>query len=112
MPTVMGNARFQLPLTSPLNYVYRTEPGKSASIWTRLGLRSKSRRNAATDSSQTISLEQRLAKISAFISDWTPFGLVASYFTFSTCMYMICSENLISIFWFIVSIDEFLRNYY
>lgn len=103
---IMGNTRFQLPLTNPLNYVYRTEPGKSANIWTRLGLRSKSHRNAATDSPKLTSLEQRAAKISAFISDWTPFGLVASYFTFSTCMYMICSENLISIFWFIVSMGR------
>ncbi|KAF1846004.1 glycosyltransferase family 2 protein [Cucurbitaria berberidis CBS 394.84] len=45
--------------------------------------------------------------VSAFISDWTPFGLVASYYVFSTCLYMYCSEGLIAIFWFIYMCTNF-----
>ncbi|KAF2474972.1 N-acetylglucosaminyltransferas-like protein [Lindgomyces ingoldianus] len=44
---------------------------------------------------------------SAFISEWTPFSLVASYFIFSTCLYMYCSEGLIAIFWFIYMCTNF-----
>jgi cellulose synthase/poly-beta-1,6-N-acetylglucosamine synthase-like glycosyltransferase len=46
-------------------------------------------------------------KLSAFISDWTPFGLVVSYFIFSTCLYTYCSEALIAIFWFIFMCANF-----
>lgn len=53
------------------------------------------------------SLENALGRASAFISDWTPFGLVASYFVFSTCLYMYCSENLIAVFWFIYMCTNF-----
>lgn len=42
-------------------------------------------------------LREAIGKASAFISEWTPFGLVASYFTFSVCLYMYCSEGLIAI---------------
>lgn len=40
-----------------------------------------------------------LEKASAWITEWTPFGLVASYFVFSTCLYMVCSDGLIAVFW-------------
>ncbi|KAF2683227.1 glycosyltransferase family 2 protein [Lentithecium fluviatile CBS 122367] len=45
--------------------------------------------------------------VSAFISNWTPFGLVASYFIFSTCLYTYCSESLVAIFWFIYMCTNF-----
>lgn len=45
--------------------------------------------------------------ISNFISDWTPFGLVVSYFVFSTCLYMYASESVIAIFWFVYMITNF-----
>ncbi|KAF2112817.1 N-acetylglucosaminyltransferas-like protein [Lophiotrema nucula] len=45
--------------------------------------------------------------ISTFVSDWTPFCLVASYFVFSTCLYMYCSEGSIAIFWFIYMCTNF-----
>ena len=34
------------------------------------------------------------------IHEWTPFMLVASYFTFSICLYTFCSQRLIEMFWF------------
>ncbi|KAI9839456.1 MAG: hypothetical protein M1819_002081 [Sarea resinae] len=46
-------------------------------------------------------LQNATAKSTAFIQEWTPFLLVASYFVFSTCIYMVCTARLISIFWFI-----------
>jgi cellulose synthase/poly-beta-1,6-N-acetylglucosamine synthase-like glycosyltransferase len=46
-------------------------------------------------------------KASAFVSKWTPFGLVSSYFVFSICMYMYCSDGLIAIFWFIYMCTNF-----
>jgi len=46
-------------------------------------------------------------KVSAFISEWTPFGLVASYYVFSVCLYMYCSETWIAIFWFIYMCTNF-----
>ncbi|KAH7356165.1 N-acetylglucosaminyltransferase-like protein [Pyrenochaeta sp. MPI-SDFR-AT-0127] len=48
-----------------------------------------------------------LEYISAVISEWTPFGLVASYYVFSVCLYMYCSEGLIAIFWFIYMCTNF-----
>ncbi|KAF2141711.1 glycosyltransferase family 2 protein [Aplosporella prunicola CBS 121167] len=46
-------------------------------------------------------------KLSDFITDWTPFGLVASYFVFSVCIYMVCTETLISVFWFVYLATNF-----
>ena len=46
-------------------------------------------------------------KASFFISDWTPFGLVASYYVFSVCLYMYCSNGLIAIFWFVYMCTNF-----
>jgi hypothetical protein len=46
-------------------------------------------------------------KISSFISDWTPFGLVVSYYVASTSIYMYCSDGLIAIFWFIFMCTNF-----
>ncbi|KAI9737621.1 MAG: hypothetical protein M1818_005625 [Claussenomyces sp. TS43310] len=48
-----------------------------------------------------------LGKTETFIKDWTPFTLVASYFIFSTCLYMICSAKLIEVFWFIYLMTNF-----
>ena len=42
-----------------------------------------------------------------FVHEWTPFLLVSSYFVFSTCMYTFCTEQLISIFWFIYLTTNF-----
>ena len=41
-----------------------------------------------------------LQQTGSFIHEWTPFLLVASYFTFSVCLYMFCTETLIDMFWF------------
>jgi hypothetical protein len=41
------------------------------------------------------------ARSSAFIWEWTPFCLVASYFVFSTCIYMVCSEKMIEVLWYV-----------
>ena len=48
-----------------------------------------------------------LRRTEAFVKEWTPFTLVASYFVFSTCLYMLCDGELISIFWFIYLITNF-----
>ena len=48
-----------------------------------------------------------LKRVEIFVKDWTPFTLVASYFIFSTCLYMLCDGELISIFWFIYLITNF-----
>ncbi|KAJ9645207.1 hypothetical protein H2199_003213 [Coniosporium tulheliwenetii] len=48
-----------------------------------------------------------LPRLSTFIHEWTPFLLVASYFVFSTCIYMVCNEKLIGIFWFIYLATNF-----
>jgi cellulose synthase/poly-beta-1,6-N-acetylglucosamine synthase-like glycosyltransferase len=42
-----------------------------------------------------------------FIQEWTPCLLVLSYFSFSTCIYMICTPELIMVFWFIYLITNF-----
>jgi cellulose synthase/poly-beta-1,6-N-acetylglucosamine synthase-like glycosyltransferase len=47
------------------------------------------------------------ARLDNFINAWTPLMLVASYFIFSTCFYMICSPELITTFWFIYLITNF-----
>lgn len=52
-------------------------------------------------------LKETVSKIERFIKEWTPFSLVASYFVFSTCLYMICSGRMISIFWFIYLTTNF-----
>jgi cellulose synthase/poly-beta-1,6-N-acetylglucosamine synthase-like glycosyltransferase len=44
---------------------------------------------------------------SAIIQEWTPFLLVSSYFVFSTCLYMICTDKLVEIFWFIYMTTNF-----
>ncbi|KAF2015708.1 glycosyltransferase family 2 protein [Aaosphaeria arxii CBS 175.79] len=46
-------------------------------------------------------------RLSAFIAEWTPFGLVVSYFVFSTCLYTYCSDELVAIFWFIYMCTNF-----
>lgn len=48
-----------------------------------------------------------IQRISSFVTDWTPFGLVASYYVFSVCLYMFCSESLIAVFWFIYMCTNF-----
>ncbi|KAF2198031.1 N-acetylglucosaminyltransferas-like protein [Delitschia confertaspora ATCC 74209] len=46
-------------------------------------------------------------RCSTFISEWTPFSLVASYFIFSTCLYMYASEGVIAVFWFVYMMTNF-----
>ena len=43
----------------------------------------------------------------SFIHDWTPLLLVMSYFTFSICLYMFCTEALVDMFWFFYLITNF-----
>ena len=45
--------------------------------------------------------------LGGFVHEWTPFLLVLSYFVFSICLYMFCTEKLISIFWFIYLTTNF-----
>lgn len=59
------------------------------------------------DKSQISKPWEAVASVEAFIKEWTPFTLVASYFVFSTCLYMICDGELISIFWFIYLTTNF-----
>jgi hypothetical protein len=35
------------------------------------------------------------------VQDWTPFFLVASYFAFSICIYMIATSGITEVFWFV-----------
>jgi hypothetical protein len=35
------------------------------------------------------------------VQDWTPFLLVASYFVFSVCIYMLATSGITEIFWFV-----------
>ena len=58
-------------------------------------------------SRQRSALQYTFRRVEAFIQEWTPFLLVSSYFVFSTCLYMICNGNLISIFWFIYLTTNF-----
>ena len=39
-------------------------------------------------------------ELASFVHEWTPFVLVTSYFVFSICLYMFCTEHLIDMFWF------------
>ena len=41
------------------------------------------------------------------VQEWTPFLLVVSYFTFSTCIYMVCAPGFITVFWFIYLTTNF-----
>ncbi|ORY09759.1 N-acetylglucosaminyltransferas-like protein [Clohesyomyces aquaticus] len=41
------------------------------------------------------------ARTSFFVSDWTPFILVTSYFVFSTTIYMVCTPKAIEILWYV-----------
>ena len=76
--------------------------------------RSMSRRTEPAPSTAPPSVDERPSafiqarlKIEGSIKEWTPFCLVASYFIFSTCLYMLCNGGLISIFWFIYLISNF-----
>ena len=52
-------------------------------------------------------LHDALYRAQSLIQEWTPFFLVLSYFIFSTCLYMICDQSLIAIFWFIYLTTNF-----
>lgn len=56
---------------------------------------------SAQGNPQVSKSQDAVASAVAFVKEWTPFALVALYFVFSTCLYMICDGELISIFWFI-----------
>lgn len=60
---------------------------------------SQSRRAGMPSSSQDVAISS-FRRANAFIHEWIPFLLVASYFIFSTCMYTFCTEALIRFFWF------------
>ena len=64
-------------------------------------------RSPATTMPEVSRYKAVVARIESFIQEWTPFLLVASYFVFSTCFYMICSGEIISIFWFIYLMTNF-----
>lgn len=56
-------------------------------------------------SSSVASLRNKLSYVCATVSaltwEWTPFSLVASYFVFSTCIYMVCSAKMIEVLWYV-----------
>ena len=52
-------------------------------------------------------LLEALARVQNFVNEWTPLILITSYFIFSTCLYLICSPELITIFWFIYLVSNF-----
>jgi hypothetical protein len=56
---------------------------------------------------QRSALIRAFTKTEVFIKEWTPFLLVSSYFIFSTCLYMLCNGELVSIFWFIYLVTNF-----
>lgn len=62
-------------------------------------------RSHSASSSQTLGNVVR--KLEQFVREYTPFCLVASYFIFSTSLYLICTPLLISLFWFIYLITNF-----
>ena len=65
--------------------------------------------SASSEKQTTLSsqLFNTAARVENFINEWTPFVLTASYFIFSTCLYMICTPELITIFWFFYLISNF-----
>lgn len=52
-------------------------------------------------------LQYYLASASAFLSDWTPFLLVGSYFWFSVALYVLFPSWTMAIFWYIYMISNF-----
>ena len=52
-------------------------------------------------------IQGAITQIASFLHEWTPFLLVASYFVFSTCMYMFCTDGIFAMFWFIYLIANF-----
>jgi cellulose synthase/poly-beta-1,6-N-acetylglucosamine synthase-like glycosyltransferase len=60
-----------------------------------------------SSSEKAVSKKSGVVNVSSFVIEWTPFGLVVSYYVFSTCIYMYCSEGLISVFWFIYMCTNF-----
>jgi len=45
-------------------------------------------------------------RASAFMWEWTPFLLVSSYFVSSICIYTVCSQKLIEVFWYVYMITN------
>jgi cellulose synthase/poly-beta-1,6-N-acetylglucosamine synthase-like glycosyltransferase len=39
--------------------------------------------------------------VSDGVQDWTPFVLVLSYFAFSICIYMVATDGIMKVFWFV-----------
>jgi hypothetical protein len=70
-----------------------------------LGHTEKPVRLSAKSSSTLSNIYKKLAyasaRSSALVWEWTPFCLVASYFIFSTCIYMVCSEKMIEVLWYV-----------
>src|SRR6266516_4770049 len=54
-----------------------------------------------------LSIHNATTKVLTFIQEWTPFLLVLSYFIFSICLYMVCTEKLVAVFWFIYMTTNF-----
>jgi cellulose synthase/poly-beta-1,6-N-acetylglucosamine synthase-like glycosyltransferase len=52
-------------------------------------------------------LQYYLASVSNFISEWTPFLLVGSYFWFSVALYVFFPSWTMAIFWYIYMISNF-----
>ncbi|KAF8866737.1 N-acetylglucosaminyltransferas-like protein [Acephala macrosclerotiorum] len=50
---------------------------------------------------------QSLVNVSAFVTEWTPFMLVASYYWFSICLYLLFPPWIMAIFWYIYMISNF-----
>ena len=48
-----------------------------------------------------------VARTSALLHEWTPFLLVTMYIVGSFCMYCLCGDSLVAIFWFIYLTSNF-----
>jgi cellulose synthase/poly-beta-1,6-N-acetylglucosamine synthase-like glycosyltransferase len=58
-------------------------------------------------STRPSSLHDFVMRISGWIQEWTPFMLICSYFVFSVCLYIVCSELFLEIFWLVYMITNF-----
>ena len=52
-------------------------------------------------------MRHAIARGSAFINEWTPFLLVTTYVVVSFCIYCVCSESFVAVFWFIYMTANF-----
>jgi hypothetical protein len=96
---VTFSLRHRLPSSS------LSKPLRPSTYSIMLGHTEEYARSSADYSSNLSDLRKKIAyasaRSSALVWEWTPFCLVASYFVFSTCIYMVCSEKMIEVLWYV-----------